>query len=129
MEHKEALKVIKTVADFYQYFTVTEEKVIEWAKVIEPYEYAFVMANLKEHIKRSEFPPTIKDLTQEKEAASKNVAYTLFTEEAKKDREKQSRELLKELGQEIDIENVEVPEFLKGRQRGERKNDGVTNAE
>ena len=121
MERLEAIKIIKTVADFYQSFSVTEEKVKEWANVIEPYEFTFVMDNLKEHLKRSQFPPTIKDLTHGEEVASKNVAYTYFTEDAKEEREQQARELLRKLGQEIDLENIEVPDFLKGRKKGRKE--------
>lgn len=126
MNKNEAIKVVKTIADFYQYFTVTEDKVIEWANFLSPYEYGFVMNNLKEHIKRSEFPPTVKDITQEK-TASKNIAYTEFTEKTIEQREKEARELLKKYGvPDIDEKNAELPDFLKDRQRGEGKH-GITN--
>ncbi len=126
MNENEAIKVMKTIADFYQYFTVSEDKVLEWANFLSPYEYGFVMNNLKDHIKRSEFPPTVKDLTQEK-AASKNIAYTAFTEETIQERDKQAKDLLKKYGvPEIDHKNVEIPDFLKGRKRGEQ--NGATNA-
>ncbi len=126
MNENEAVKIVKTISDFYQYFTVTEDKLLEWANFLSPYEYGFVMNNLKEHIKRSEFPPTVKDITQEK-TASKNIAYTAFTEKTIEQREKEARELLKKYGvPDIDEKTAEIPDFLKDRQRGGRKH-GTTN--
>lgn len=125
MTKNEAVIVLKKIADFYQYFSVSKDKVIEWTKFLIPYEYNFVLQNLENHIKESEYPPTVKDLTQEK-VASKNIAYTAFTEETIQERDQQAKDLLKKYGvPEIDHKNVEIPDFLKGRKRGEQ--NGATN--
>ena len=125
MDDNQAVTVIETISNFYQSYTVTEDRVKEWIEFLKEYEFEFVMNNLKEYIKVGTYPPTIKDLVQEK-AASKNIAYTSFNIEVLKERERQARELLHKYGvPDIDTTNVEIPDFLKGRKRGERKN-GIT---
>lgn len=67
MTYQEALKAIKTISVFYQNFIITEEKVKEWALIIQEYEFRHVMENLKEHVKTSKFPPNLSDLIAAKE--------------------------------------------------------------
>jgi glutamine synthetase adenylyltransferase len=82
MTYQDALKVIKTVSVFYQNFVITEERIREWALVIQEYEYKQIMDNLKAFARENKFPPTLADLLQTQTQASKSAAYIQSTPEA-----------------------------------------------
>jgi hypothetical protein len=93
MTYQEALKVIKTVSIYYQNFVITEERVKEWALIIQDYELFQVMDNLKEHARTNKFPPTLADLISTQEQ-NKQVAYLPNTIETTMIQAEEARQFL-----------------------------------
>lgn len=109
MNYQEALKVIKTISIYYQNFVITEDRVKEWAYVIQEYDLEPTLNNLKEFAKESKFPPTLSDLirTKEIEKPIRHAGYLPNTAESMQINSEQARQFLEAIDQKaIAVEGV-----------------------
>lgn len=74
MDKVETIKLFSLITNAYDMFDVTEEKVDFWGEMLKDQEFYNVLDNLKAHIQRSKYPPSIADLRGVAESAS-NVGY------------------------------------------------------
>ncbi|QFG05465.1 helicase loader [Bacillus phage 031MP004] len=119
MTFKEAVKIIQQITVYYQNFTITEEKVKQWAHIIQEYEIKQVEENLAEYARYNKFPPTLADLIRsEKDEQPKGAAYIQVTPELMQLNAQQAEELLKRLQAERKVVGKpELPDFIKNRGR------------
>ncbi|QFG05730.1 helicase loader [Bacillus phage 035JT001] len=120
MTFKEAVMIIQKISTvYYQNFSITEDKVKEWAHVIQEYEKKQVEENLLEHVRKSKFPPTLADLIRsEEDSQPKGAAYIQATPELMQLNAQQAEELLKKLQAERKVVGKpELPDFIKNRGR------------
>lgn len=113
MTYKEAVRVLQTVSMFYQNFAMTEQKVKEWALIIQEYEFTDVMENLKNFVGESKFPPTVADLLPKENEEPKSSAYLKIGDETLKVNADQAEEMLKRLEGERFKEIPPLPDFIK----------------
>jgi hypothetical protein len=99
LNYQEALKVIRTVSIYYQNFVITEERVKEWALVIQEYDLEPTLNNLKEFAKENKFPPTLSDLITKKEVEKqiKHAGYLPNTAESMQISTEEARRFLEAL--------------------------------
>lgn len=62
MDRSETIKLFSLITNAYDMFDVTEEKLELWATMLADQEFPNVLENLKAHIQRDKFPPSIADL-------------------------------------------------------------------
>lgn len=62
MDRKETIKLFSLITNAYDMFEVTQEKVELWSSMLGDQEFPNVLDNLKTHIQRDKFPPSIADL-------------------------------------------------------------------
>ena len=62
MDRKETIKLFSLIANAYDMFDITEEKVELWSGMLADQAFNNVLANLKNHIQREKYPPSIADL-------------------------------------------------------------------
>ena len=62
MTKEEVVKLLTLIESVYSNFLVRDETVLQWFQVCSNLDYEQVMAKLKNHIKRSPFPPAIADI-------------------------------------------------------------------
>lgn len=62
MNKSETIKLFSLIANAYDMFDVTEEKLELWSEMLKDQEFPNVLGNLKDHIQRGKYPPSIADL-------------------------------------------------------------------
>lgn len=62
MDRVETIKLFSLIANAYDMFEVTEEKVDLWSEMLKDQDFYTVLENLKNHIQREKYPPSIADL-------------------------------------------------------------------
>lgn len=62
MNKSETIKLFSLIANAYDMFDVTEEKVELWSGMLADQEFPNVLENFKNHVQREKFPPSIADL-------------------------------------------------------------------
>jgi hypothetical protein len=104
MNKSETIKLFSLITNAYDMFDVTEEKVELWSGMLEDQEFNNVLGNLKNHIQREKYPPSIADLRGV-------LAYTANDGYKNKDEvlriEGMKQEALKRIPEEL------IPEFIK----------------
>jgi len=62
MTKEEVVKLLVLIEQVYPSFMVKDETVIQWFEFCSKMEYEKVLAKLKNHIRKSPFPPAIADI-------------------------------------------------------------------
>lgn len=62
MDKAETIKLFSLIANAYDMFDITEEKVDLWSAMLGDQELSNVLENFKSHAMREKFPPSIADL-------------------------------------------------------------------
>lgn len=62
MERVETIKLFSLISNAYDMFDVTEEKVDLWDNMLRDQDFNIVLENLRNHIQREKYPPSIADL-------------------------------------------------------------------
>lgn len=110
MDRKETIKLFSLIANAYDMFDITEEKVELWSGMLADQEFNNVLGNLKNHIQREKYPPSIADLRGVL-PTSANDGYLNKTEVLRIEAFK--KEALKRIPEDT------IPDFIKkARERG-----------
>lgn len=100
MNKQEVVEVAKMIAHSYNNATFTKEKLETWERFLKGYDVEQVMANLTDHIKTNQFPPTIADLVKER-GRLRNVG--MKTNKDIQNERKTAEDFLKQYDNERDI--------------------------
>lgn len=126
MTYQEALKVIKTISIYYQNFVITEDRVKEWAYIIQEYDLETTLNNLKEFAKGSKFPPTLSDIVKQKEIEKpiKHAGYLPNTAESMQISMEEARRFLEALERPkisggINFDKAELKKMIDSLRGGE----------
>lgn len=62
MDRSETIKLFSLIANTYDMFDVTEEKVSLWYRLLGDQDFDNVLVNFTSYVKRNKYPPSIADL-------------------------------------------------------------------
>lgn len=65
MDRVETIKLFTLISNAYDHFEVNKEKVELWSSMLADKDFEIVAFNLRDHIQREKFPPSIADLRRE----------------------------------------------------------------
>lgn len=119
MNYQEAIMVLKKVHVFYQNFAVTEERIQDWALVLQEYDLKGIISNLHEHVKTNKFPPTLADLLPKGNDLKVNqTAYRKIGVDSLNIQAEEARAMLELLeGDRFEGVPLQLPNFLKERNK------------
>lgn len=115
MNYQEAIMVLKKVHVFYQNFAVTEERIQDWALVLQEYDLKGILSNLHNHVKENKFPPTLADLLPKDNGLKVNQsAYKKIGVDTLKINAEEARAMLEQLeGDRFKDKPLTLPSFMR----------------
>ena len=73
MNKKEVYEIARLIRSYYEQTKFNQEKLDAWYAILQNYEFVKVKVNLEAFVKRSDFPPKMRDLIEEEKPLSSNV--------------------------------------------------------
>lgn len=65
MKETEVIKLFSIIRIEHPHFERTTEKALLWAELMKDLDFATALENLKDHLRRSEYPPKAADIIQQ----------------------------------------------------------------